>query len=440
MSNPLKIYTSTSFVGDLSYQAPASQVAGLAHTFVTGRKTWKTCKGKNEAVWPAHIEAALFDALEKYRPASSVTGKVRTPKQVGSRLQQLRDTCEEEKVLKLLSRREFPPLHVKKTDLSPARSQSPPSPGPVPALSSSTSTTPVSSPITSEFPDLFCRGLSLSSPVAETFPDRPVTDAGPPTVVVDIFSSSASVPYPGSKPSHSLQDGYLAAFTLPTDGIYPTLTPEQRHVRLARSGLLSSIPLSVKILCPTSLPRAVRSVFYVFFHDELLYHESTDLERLPGLDASGHVQYATKLVPSYWPKLLQTRDLSHYTITHEIMKFGAIDAGQTAQHNVLFNISYKLNCVDPSQYFPSIELHVPGVPQLGPGVPIYAPRPLLFDTANTLLSVPANQCNQTWNDSRGVSESVTLETSQGAPCRTSPRLSLTLTTTGEYTTNTQPIP
>ena len=135
--NPLEIYCSTSFVGDLSYQAPASQIAGMAHTLVTGRKTWKTSKGKNEAVWPAHIEAALFDgksnfqlhnfvtdhvipiALEKYRPASSgdpkllrrfpkrnrfisdhikkVTGKDRTPKQVGSRLQQLRDTCQEEK-------------------------------------------------------------------------------------------------------------------------------------------------------------------------------------------------------------------------------------------------------------------------------------------------------------------------------------------------------
>lgn len=59
--NPLEIYCSTSFVGDLSYQAPASQIAGMAHTLVTGRKTWKTSKGKNEAVWPAHIEAALFD-------------------------------------------------------------------------------------------------------------------------------------------------------------------------------------------------------------------------------------------------------------------------------------------------------------------------------------------------------------------------------------------
>ena len=60
--NSLESYFSTSFIGDLSYQPPTTEVAGLAHTMVTGRKTWKTFKSKNnEAVWPIHIEAALFD-------------------------------------------------------------------------------------------------------------------------------------------------------------------------------------------------------------------------------------------------------------------------------------------------------------------------------------------------------------------------------------------
>ena len=152
---PPESYLTTSFVGDLSYQPPASQAAGLAHTFVTGRKTWKTLKSKkNEAVWPVHIEAALFEgdllcplpcmslsepdfltALEIYRPASSgdprllrrfpkrnrfisdhifkVTGKMRTPKQVGSRLQQLRDTCQEERGQASLPHRlQSPAYHV----------------------------------------------------------------------------------------------------------------------------------------------------------------------------------------------------------------------------------------------------------------------------------------------------------------------------------------
>ena len=104
----------------------------------TGRRSWKTLKGKPEAVWPPALEGALIEgehriysfraafadefasiALEEYRkmearPTTSKygvrypmrnrfisdyilekTGKTRTAKQVGSRLQQLRDTCKD---------------------------------------------------------------------------------------------------------------------------------------------------------------------------------------------------------------------------------------------------------------------------------------------------------------------------------------------------------
>jgi len=97
---------------------------------VTGRKSWKTLRGDTEPVWPPQLEAALINGaclcdahssnfptisgLENYQPDNSretrllgrfpkrnrfisdyiftVTGKRRTAKQVGSRLQQLRDT------------------------------------------------------------------------------------------------------------------------------------------------------------------------------------------------------------------------------------------------------------------------------------------------------------------------------------------------------------
>ena len=107
------------------------------HTIVSGRKCWRIMKGKDEAVWPPALEAALIEGtrpipfafqpktrshslscdypgLEKYKPTESrstrslgrfpmrnkfisdyifeTTGKRRTPKQVGSRIQQLRDT------------------------------------------------------------------------------------------------------------------------------------------------------------------------------------------------------------------------------------------------------------------------------------------------------------------------------------------------------------
>jgi transcriptional enhancer factor len=136
MANPssLSDFVRMSAVDDLSYPlACDDRTRDAVNTIVSGRKSWKTLKGKGEAVWPPYLEAALIEgpphshptslahsshllsALDKYRPETSrstrslsrfpnrnrfisdyiyhVTGKRRTAKQVGSRLQQLRDTC-----------------------------------------------------------------------------------------------------------------------------------------------------------------------------------------------------------------------------------------------------------------------------------------------------------------------------------------------------------
>ncbi|KAF9478326.1 hypothetical protein BDN70DRAFT_880094 [Pholiota conissans] len=120
-------------VADLSYTPSEEEKSRDAAQFVaTGRKSWKTLKGKGEAVWPPLLEAALLEALERYRPENTgaksdkvmgrfpmrnrfisdyifeATGKRRTPKQVGSRLQQLRDTCKKEHILQLISHRNTP--------------------------------------------------------------------------------------------------------------------------------------------------------------------------------------------------------------------------------------------------------------------------------------------------------------------------------------------
>ncbi|EAU84973.1 hypothetical protein CC1G_04069 [Coprinopsis cinerea okayama7 len=84
----------------------------------TGRKTYKTDKTKKEAIWPDYLESWLLQGIAMYTPPASRsgrgrnqlqrfprrnklisefilqnTGKIRTPKQVGSRIQQLRATC-----------------------------------------------------------------------------------------------------------------------------------------------------------------------------------------------------------------------------------------------------------------------------------------------------------------------------------------------------------
>ncbi|KAJ7084693.1 hypothetical protein C8R44DRAFT_687996, partial [Mycena epipterygia] len=78
------------------------------------RKGWKTFRG-GETIWSLELEAALIEGLEHYQPDDSretrilgrfprrnrfisdyiwgKTGKRRSPKQVGSRLQQLRKSC-----------------------------------------------------------------------------------------------------------------------------------------------------------------------------------------------------------------------------------------------------------------------------------------------------------------------------------------------------------
>ncbi|KAF7373036.1 TEA domain-containing protein [Mycena sanguinolenta] len=104
------------------------------------RKCWKTLPG-GEAVWPPALEAALIEGksfprkdstpltggigLEHYQPEDCretrmlgrfpmrncfiaeyifrTTGKRRSAKQVGSRLQQIRESCRDEKLLRLLS-------------------------------------------------------------------------------------------------------------------------------------------------------------------------------------------------------------------------------------------------------------------------------------------------------------------------------------------------
>lgn len=93
---------------------PGTGTDAAVKSILNSRKCWRSLKGKEEAVWPPHLEAALIEGLEKYRPSESKstralgrfpmrnkfvadhifekTGVRRTPKQVGSRIQQLRDT------------------------------------------------------------------------------------------------------------------------------------------------------------------------------------------------------------------------------------------------------------------------------------------------------------------------------------------------------------
>ncbi|KAI6101446.1 hypothetical protein EDD16DRAFT_395835 [Pisolithus croceorrhizus] len=98
-----------------SYHRAPKTTEDILHIILQTRKSWKTLKGQAEAVWPPYLEATMLKALQEYVPEDSretrilgrfpmrnrfisdyiyrSTGKVRSAKQVGSRLQQLRDTA-----------------------------------------------------------------------------------------------------------------------------------------------------------------------------------------------------------------------------------------------------------------------------------------------------------------------------------------------------------
>ena len=65
MSSPSpRQYVRISSADDIGYNVPSTSSAGTTdaiHTIVTGRKCWKTIKGKGEVVWPPYLEAALVE-------------------------------------------------------------------------------------------------------------------------------------------------------------------------------------------------------------------------------------------------------------------------------------------------------------------------------------------------------------------------------------------
>ncbi|EJD08266.1 uncharacterized protein FOMMEDRAFT_16696 [Fomitiporia mediterranea MF3/22] len=111
--NSLRSIDGTGTSGQGQLEGPTENEAVVAETIVRARKSWKTVKGRSEVVWPPHLERVLIQALLQYKPNDarytralgrfpkrnrfisdyifSVTGIRRSPKQVGSRLQQLKD-------------------------------------------------------------------------------------------------------------------------------------------------------------------------------------------------------------------------------------------------------------------------------------------------------------------------------------------------------------
>ncbi|KAI0060561.1 hypothetical protein BV25DRAFT_1807302 [Artomyces pyxidatus] len=314
-----------SAVDDLSYPlACDDRTRDAVNTIVSGRKSWKTLKGKGEAVWPPYLEAALVEALDKYRPESSrstrslsrfpnrnrfisdyifhVTGKRRTAKQVGSRLQQLRDTCGGKRILKLLSNRDF----------------SSPDDAPEGGFDASDA-------------------ASSSSSASSTGPDRPTLRSARALVHIDVLPASAQwAPSPGA----------------PASGIVlgaPLLTPPHSPAASAvnvfhspRARPLRAIDPAVTFTSP-ALVRA-HSACAVYFNGNCIHTDVAELSCAPadpaGAGDAPLFLYRTALVPQFWERLCQSNDPGRYSIVQEIVQ---THDGDAAQQTVLLTVVYQLN-------------------------------------------------------------------------------------------------
>ncbi|KAJ6488887.1 hypothetical protein C8R45DRAFT_248795 [Mycena sanguinolenta] len=255
----------------------------VLRSVLRGRKTWKTSRG-GETVWPTDLEAALLEGLERYRPDDSretrilgrfprrnrfisdyifdKTGTRRSPKQVGSRLQQLRESCGDTHLLDILSPFRKPAHH---------------------ASSGCTDSAP-SSPISS---------------AEEVFPDASTL---PHTIIyIDILpEGSPDRMCSVTRPSPWSNDG---------DIIHPSDHPRP----------LKSIKPTISFTAPS--PIIANSRFTVYSEDLILHAETVPLGLV--LDQPHHRSgflYSAQLVPKYWKVILDSPDPTRFTIFQEVYK------------------------------------------------------------------------------------------------------------------------
>lgn len=291
-----------------AYRCPPlqhSRTQDVFQSIVKGRKSWKTLRG-GELVWPPELEAALLEGLEAYQPDDSretrllgrfpmrnrfiseyifhKTGKRRTAKQVGSRLQQLRDTCGGKRLLYLLSPRRQAELgstdaHLKFRDSFQCDTDS----------SSDTS----------------------SMPATPTEPSTDLSKKKSSRIVIHIDILPDDISCLDSLPDLPLLSGFDNFPTLACDDVV-RVSQQPRPLR--------SIDPTVTFL--SDVPIMAKSTFTVVSSGMTVFSEVTTLTSAGQAPNStgGALLYSTTLVPGYWQKITESSDPTQYTITQDVVK------------------------------------------------------------------------------------------------------------------------
>ncbi|KAJ7777144.1 hypothetical protein B0H16DRAFT_1504457 [Mycena metata] len=338
-------------------------------TPIPGRRSRKRTKERTEEVWPPVLESALLDALDKYRPTNnlryqrdtrsllrfpkrnrfisdyifSVTGTRRTAKQVGSRLQQTRESCNDERILGLISRREYslePDMDFTVDANTPSASSTPfelPSAGPSPVSSAS------------DFNDI---EMDTGIPSPERLPSTFVT--------IELVPPSGS-----ALRSHEQRP---AAIKSPTTNQQSLLLEYPSDIENNNPILTFSTPREI------STSRHY-SHFRLFLGDILAHSEIT---RLGFISTSFETSpqrhtYSTNLIPLFWAHLCRTAQLFECIIIQDIMKtlapFDDLPASPSANDQSIRSVTYEFS----ASRTPEAVFRPPPLvsePPLPPGFPV----------------------------------------------------------------------
>ncbi|KAG1823530.1 uncharacterized protein BJ212DRAFT_1574193 [Suillus subaureus] len=317
--------------------SPSQSTEDIFRTIMKIRKGWKTLKGNTEPVWPPHLEAIMLKGLQEYGPVHSreahilsrfpqrnqfisdyiyrKTGKHRSSKQIGSRLQQFKDTLEGRELIDSLqcrsevdsSRRFF--LHSHGFEGESNHFPSPPSLYSNSSTSSNDSSSTCSStgsPIsTGQYRD-------MSSSKRNHLPDTRTP------VYIDILPESSSFSSSSSSRSRApFSSPYLQGVTAHTSSDTP------RPIR--------DIDSTVTFVSPSAV--IGKSSYIVLLDGAPIHNEDTKLECVgpyfTGSSGDGPLLYSTALVPKYWETLCKSPDPTVYTIIQDVYR--TLDPGIPAR-------------------------------------------------------------------------------------------------------------
>ncbi|KAF7300768.1 TEA domain-containing protein [Mycena kentingensis (nom. inval.)] len=288
------------------------------------RKSWKTLRG-GETVWPLELEAALLEGLESYVPDDSretrllgrfprrnrfisdyifeKTGKRRSAKQVGSRLQQLRESCGGKKLMHLLSpfRQPYPDSSASSSSVSD---------GP------SACTSPVSPILGADHP-------------------HPFAASAPPTprhtvVYIDILppedpSPSSILELPGASFGQSSWEDTSSGTAI----VHASDRARPLHTINPTVAFVSSAPAALNAY----------SQFTVYAEDRIMHSTRVPLLPTPVSASEGSgtgTVYSAALVPEYWRTISESPDPTRFTIYQEVLKEDHDDA-----ETLIFSATYK---------------------------------------------------------------------------------------------------